>query len=39
MVGALAEAGAEAIGANSILCRVASYYHDIGKMKKANVFC
>ena len=38
MVGALSEAGAEAIGANSILCRVASYYHDIGKMKRPKYF-
>lgn len=38
MVGTLAEAGAEAIGANSILCRVASYYHDIGKMQRPLYF-
>ena len=38
MVGALSEAGAEAIGANAILCRVASYYHDIGKMKRPKYF-
>lgn len=38
MVGALSEAGAEAIGANPILCRVASYYHDIGKMKRPHYF-
>ncbi|CAM3439908.1 HD family phosphohydrolase [Pseudostreptobacillus hongkongensis] len=38
MVGALAEAGAESIGADSILCRVASYYHDIGKMKRPEYF-
>ncbi|WP_156298940.1 HD family phosphohydrolase [Streptobacillus canis] len=38
MVGALAEAGAEAINANPILCRVASYYHDIGKMKRPEYF-
>ena len=31
-VGTLSEAGAEKIGANSLLCRVGSYYHDIGKM-------
>ncbi|MFC1692829.1 HDIG domain-containing metalloprotein [Candidatus Latescibacterota bacterium] len=30
-VGALAEAGAERIGANPLLARVGSYYHDIGK--------
>lgn len=31
MVGALVEAAAEAIGANSLLARVMSYYHDLGK--------
>ena len=30
-VATLAQAAAEAIGANSLLCRVGSYYHDIGK--------
>ena len=30
-VGALAEAAAEKIGANPLLARVGSYYHDIGK--------
>lgn len=38
MVGALAEAGAEAIGANAIFARVSSYYHDIGKMKRPEFF-
>ncbi|MDO5089869.1 MAG: HDIG domain-containing protein, partial [Leptotrichiaceae bacterium] len=38
MVGALAEAGAEAIGANATFSRVASYYHDIGKMKRPMFF-
>lgn len=38
MVGILAESGADAIGANSLLCRVGSYYHDIGKMKKPQYF-
>jgi cyclic-di-AMP phosphodiesterase PgpH len=38
-VATLAEAAAEAIGANSLLCRVGSYYHDIGKMNKAEYFC
>jgi len=32
VVGTLAEAAAEKIGANPLLCRVGSYYHDIGKM-------
>ena len=34
----LAEAAAEAIGANSLLCRVASYYHDVGKINKPDYF-
>lgn len=34
----LAETAAEAIGANSLLARVGSYYHDIGKMNKADYF-
>jgi cyclic-di-AMP phosphodiesterase PgpH len=37
-VATLAEAAAEAIGANALLCRVASYYHDIGKINKADYF-
>ena len=37
-VAVLAEAGAEAIGANSLLCRVGSYYHDVGKIHKAEYF-
>lgn len=37
-VATLAEAAAEAIGANSLLCRVAAYYHDIGKINKADYF-
>lgn len=38
MVGALAERAAESIGANATFARVASYYHDIGKMKRPNFF-
>ncbi|OGI06588.1 MAG: hypothetical protein A2Y40_07660 [Candidatus Margulisbacteria bacterium GWF2_35_9] len=38
MVSNLAEAAAEKIGANGILARVASYYHDIGKLKKPEYF-
>lgn len=38
IVGNLAEAAADAVGANSMLARVASYYHDIGKMKNADYF-
>jgi hypothetical protein len=37
-VATIAEAAAEAIGANSLLCRVASYYHDVGKINKADYF-
>jgi cyclic-di-AMP phosphodiesterase PgpH len=37
-VATLAEAAAEAIKANSLLCRVGSYYHDIGKIHKAEYF-
>jgi len=38
MVGNLAEAAADAINANSLLARVGSYYHDIGKMEKPEYF-
>ncbi len=38
MVGTLAEAGCDAIGADSLFARVASYFHDIGKMKKSSYF-
>jgi putative nucleotidyltransferase with HDIG domain len=38
LVGNLAEAAAEVIGANSLLARVGSYYHDIGKMEKPEYF-
>jgi putative nucleotidyltransferase with HDIG domain len=34
----LAETAAEAIGANALLARVGAYYHDIGKMNKADYF-
>lgn len=38
VVGNLAELCAEAIGENSLLARVAAYYHDVGKMKNAEYF-
>ncbi|MCZ2109060.1 MAG: HDIG domain-containing protein [Dehalococcoidia bacterium] len=34
MVGALAERGAAQIGADALLARVGSYYHDIGKISR-----
>lgn len=37
-VAVLAEAAAEAIGANSLLARVGAYYHDVGKIHKAEYF-
>lgn len=36
MVGNLAEAAAELIGANPLLARVGAYYHDIGKIGKKH---
>ncbi|MFH1428266.1 MAG: HDIG domain-containing metalloprotein [Candidatus Margulisiibacteriota bacterium] len=38
MVANLAEAAAESIGANALLVRVGSYYHDIGKIKRPSFF-
>ncbi|MDR6122319.1 putative nucleotidyltransferase with HDIG domain [Bacillus sp. SLBN-46] len=38
MVANLAESACEAIGANGLLARVGSYYHDIGKTKRPNFF-
>ncbi len=37
-IGMLSEAAAKAIGANGLLCRVGSYYHDIGKLNKPRYF-
>jgi putative nucleotidyltransferase with HDIG domain len=37
-VGTLSEAAAEIIGANPLLARVGSYFHDVGKMLKAQYF-
>lgn len=37
-VATLAEEAAEAIGGNSLLCRVAAYYHDVGKINKSEYF-
>ncbi|MBI3013913.1 MAG: HDIG domain-containing protein [Candidatus Tectomicrobia bacterium] len=38
MVGNLAEEAASAIGANALLARVGSYYHDIGKANRPEYF-
>lgn len=38
MVGNLVEAVAGDVGANSLLARVAAYYHDIGKLAKPEYF-
>lgn len=37
-VARLSEAAAEGIAANATLCRAASYFHDIGKLKKPGYF-
>lgn len=37
-VGALADAGALATGANPLLARVIGYYHDVGKLTKPEYF-
>ncbi|MGB8956954.1 MAG: HDIG domain-containing metalloprotein, partial [Tumebacillaceae bacterium] len=38
IVGNLAEAAAEAVGADPLLCRVGAYFHDVGKMKRPLFF-
>lgn len=38
VVGNLAEAAAEAVGADGLLVRVGSYYHDVGKVKRPEFF-
>jgi len=38
LIGSVAEAAAEAIGRNGLLCRVGAYYHDIGKINKPSYF-
>ena len=38
VVGTLAEEGAKAIGANTLFCRVAAFYHDIGKINKPEYY-
>lgn len=38
MVATLAEHAAEAVGANTLLARVASYFHDVGKLANPTYF-
>lgn len=38
IVASLSEAAAEKIGANAPMCRVCSYFHDVGKLKKPGYF-
>ena len=38
VVANLAESAAEAIGANATLCRVCSYFHDVGKLLKPDYY-
>jgi putative nucleotidyltransferase with HDIG domain len=38
LIGSIAEAAAETIGRNGLLCRVGAYYHDIGKINKPGYF-
>lgn len=38
LVGNLAEAAADMVGADSLLVRVGAYYHDIGKLKRPYFF-
>jgi len=38
VIGTLSEKAAEEVGANPLFCRVASYYHDIGKMRQPEYF-
>lgn len=38
VVGNIAEAGARAIGANALFCRVSTLYHDIGKLFNPHYF-
>ena len=38
VVATLAESAAEDVGANAAMCRVCSYFHDIGKLSKPEYF-
>ncbi len=37
-VASIAEAAADSIGANGLLCRVGAYFHDVGKLRKPEYF-
>ncbi len=37
-VASMSESAADAIGANGLLCRVAAYFHDVGKLRKPEYF-
>jgi putative nucleotidyltransferase with HDIG domain len=38
LVGSISEAAAQAIGGNGLFCRVATLYHDVGKISTAQYF-
>lgn len=38
MTASLAEAGADLVGADSLLARVGAYYHDVGKIRRPEFF-
>lgn len=38
LIANMAEASAEAVGANALLARLGGYYHDIGKLKRPHYF-
>jgi len=38
IVGNLAEAAAEMVGADALICRVGAFFHDVGKMKRPLFF-
>ncbi|MBU1727022.1 MAG: HDIG domain-containing protein [Candidatus Omnitrophica bacterium] len=38
IVGNLSESACKAVGANALLARIGAYYHDIGKIEKAEYF-
>lgn len=38
VMGMMVESAADSIGANSVVCRVGAYFHDVGKVKKPLYF-